>query len=91
MKRFVIGMLIVGSVVAAIVLITRKRSGSGTDDWGMFADDTYDRASTAASKMSDTAKDAASKVSDTAKDAASKVSQTAKDAASKVADTAKNA
>jgi gas vesicle protein len=90
MKRFVIGMLIVGSVVAALVLITRKRSGDG-DDLGRFAEDTLDRASTAASKVSATAKDAASKVTDTAKDAASKVSDTAKDAASKVTDTANNA
>jgi gas vesicle protein len=80
MKRFVIGMLIVGSVVATIMLITRKRSGSDADDWGRLAGDTYDRASTAASRMSDTAKDAASKVSETVKDATSKVSQTAKDA-----------
>ena len=79
MRRFVIGMLIVGSVVAAIVLITRKRSGDG-DDWGRFAEDTLDRASTAASKVSDTAKDAASKASATAKDAASKVTDTANNA-----------
>jgi gas vesicle protein len=91
MKRFLIGLLIVGSVLAAIALIARRRSGSGADDWDTFADDTYARGSKAASKVSDTAKDAASKVSDTAKDAASKVPDTAKDAAAKVSDTAKNA
>ena len=67
MRRFVTGILIAGGVIAAIVLIVRKRSGSGVDEWDSLAEDTVARASKVASKVSDTAKDAASKVSDTAK------------------------
>lgn len=98
MKRFIIGLLIVGTAIAAIALIVRKRSGSDVDEWDSFADDTFSRASTTAGKISDTVGEAASQVSDTAKKAASKVSDaasqasdTVKGAASKVSDTAKNA
>lgn len=91
MKRFFIGLLIVGSVVAAIALIVRKRAASDPEQWDSFAGDTYARASETASKMSDSAKDTVSKLSESAKDVASDVSDTAKDTASKVSDTAKDA
>jgi hypothetical protein len=91
MKRFVIGLLIVGGVIAAIALVARKRAGSRGDEWDTFAEDTFARASDATSQVTDSAKDAASTVTDTAKDAASKVTDSTKGAASKVSDTAKDA
>jgi gas vesicle protein len=91
MKRFIIGLLIVGGAIAAIALVVRKRAGSRGDEWDAFAEDTFVRASDAASTVADAAKDATSKVRDSAKGTASKVSDTAKDAASKVTDTAKDA
>jgi gas vesicle protein len=91
MKRFVMGVLIVGSVIAAIALVVRKRSRSGADQWDTFAEDTFARASTSVSKVSDAARDATADVSDTVKDATADVSDTAKDTASKVSKTAKDA
>jgi gas vesicle protein len=98
MKRFIIGLLIVGGVIAAVALIVRKRSGSDVDEWDSFADDTLSRASTGATKISDTVGEAASQVSDAAKKAASDMSDAAsdasgavKEAAGKVSDAAKNA
>jgi hypothetical protein len=91
MKRLVIGLLIVGGVIAAIALVARRRAGSRGDEWDAFAEDTFARASDAASTVTDSAKDATSTVADSAKDAASKVADTAKGAASKVSETAKDA
>ena len=91
MKRFVVGMLIIGSVIAVIALIVRRRSGSGAEEWDTFAEDTWARASTPVSTVTDTAEEGASSASDSAKDATSKVSETAKDAASKVPDAATQA
>ena len=91
MRKLLIGLLILGGVIAAIALI-KRRSGSGVDEWDSFAaDDPYARASTAATKATDVAKDAASTASQAAKDAASTVTKAAKDAASKATDAAKDA
>ena len=91
MKRFVVGLLIIGSVIAVIALIVRRRSGSDMDEWDSFAEDTWTRASSTATKIPEAAEDAGSQLSDTAKDAASKVSDTAEEAISEVSDAAKNA
>ena len=48
MKRFLIGLLIVGGVIGVIAVIVRRRSGS--DEWDSFAEETYGQASTSASK-----------------------------------------
>src|SRR5262245_43894656 len=64
MKRFVFGVLVIGSVIAVIALIVRRRSGSGLDDeWDTFAEDNYPQVPASATKVSDTAKDAASNAS----------------------------
>lgn len=80
MKRFVIGLLVVGGIIAAIALIIRRRSGSDLDEWDSFAGDTYTRASTSVTNLSESAMDAVSKGSGAAKDAASGVSEAAKNA-----------
>lgn len=69
MKKFFIGMLIVGGVIAAIAVIVRRRSGSGVDDWDSLAEDSYSRAPQSASRVADAAKESVSKAADAAKDA----------------------
>jgi colicin import membrane protein len=102
MKKFLIGLLIVAGALAVISMVAKRRSESGTDEWGSFADDSAARASKAtetvteaakdaASKVADTAKEAATKVTDATKEAATKATEASKEAASKVADAAKNA
>jgi hypothetical protein len=91
MKKLLIGLLILGGVVAAIAVI-KRRSGSGVDEWDSFAaDDVYARASTTTAKATDAVKDAAVKASDAAKGAASTATKAAKDATAKVTDAAKEA
>ena len=91
MKRFMVGMLIIGSAIAVIALIMRKRSGSADNEWDSFAEDTWTRASTSATKVPDAVEGAASDASDATKDAASKMSQASKDAASKMSEASKDA
>ena len=70
MRKLLIGLLILGGVIAAIAVIARRRSGSGVDEWGSFAgEDLYAQASKAATKATDAASKAASKATDAAKDA----------------------
>ena len=69
MKKFLIGMLIAGGVIAAVAVIMRRRSGSGVDDWDSLAEDSYSRASQSASRAADAAKDSASKATDAATNA----------------------
>jgi hypothetical protein len=57
MKKFLIGVLIVGGMIAAVAIIMRRRSGSGVDDWESLAEDSYSRASQSASRAADAAKD----------------------------------
>ena len=102
MRKLLIGLLILGGVIAAIAVI-KRRSGSGVDEWDSFAaDDVYAQASKTTAKATDgvkdaastatkTAKDATAKTADAAKDAATTTTKAAKDAATKAADAAKDA
>jgi hypothetical protein len=69
MKKFLIGMLIVGGMIAAVAIIMRRRSGSGVDDWDSLAEDSYNRASQSASSAADVVKDSVSKATDAATNA----------------------
>ena len=92
MRKFLIGLLILGGVIAAIAVISRRRSGSGVDEWDSFAPgDSYARAPNAAAKATDAVKDAATTASKTVKDAATTATKAAKDAAVKATDAAKDA
>ena len=91
MRKLLIGLLIVGGVIAAIAVI-RRRSGSGDDGWDSFAaDDVYAQASRAATKATDATKDAATTATRAVKDAATTASRAAKDTAVKATDAAKDA
>ena len=80
MRKLLIGLLILGGVIAAIAVI-KRRSGSSVDEWDSFATgDLYPQASEAATKATDTAKDAATTATKAAKDAATKATDAAKDA-----------
>ena len=91
MRKLLIGLLILGGVIAAIAVI-RRRSGSGDDGWDSFAaDDVYAQASKTVTKATDAAKDAATTATRAAKDAAVKATDVAKDAAAKANQAAKDA
>ena len=90
MKKLLIGLLILGGVIAAIAVI-KRRSGSGVDEWDSFADDVYTQASTTTAKATDAVKDAAAKATDAAKGAASTATKAAKEATAKATDAAKDA
>ena len=91
MRKLLIGLLILGGVIAAVAVI-RRRSGSGVDEWDSFAaDDVYAPASMTAAKATDAVKDAAAKATDAAKDATAKATGAAKDATAKVTGAAKDA
>jgi len=91
MRKLLIGLLILGGVIAAISVI-RRRSGSGEDGWDSFAaDDVYAQASKAATKATDAATDAASTATRAAKDTAVKATDLVKDAAVKASEAAKDA
>ena len=81
MRRLLIGLLILGGVIAAIAVISRRQSGSSVDEWDSFAaDDSYGQATTAATKATSAAKDVATKATSAAKDAATKATDAPKDA-----------
>jgi hypothetical protein len=91
MRKLLIGLLILGGVIAAIAVI-RRRSGSGDDGWDSFAaDDVYAQAPKTATKATDAAKDAGATATRAAKDAAVKATDVAKDAAAKANQAAKDA
>ena len=91
MRKLLIGLLILGGVIAAIAVI-RKRSGSGDDGWDSFAaDDVYAQASKTTAKATDAVKDAATTATKAAKDAATTVTKAAKDTATKATGAAKDA
>ena len=91
MRKLLIGLLILGGVIAAIAVI-RRRSGSGDDGWDSFAaDDVYAQASKTATKATGAAKDAATTATRAAKDTAVKATDVAKDAAAKANQAAKDA
>jgi gas vesicle protein len=102
MRKLLIGLLILGGVIAAIAVI-RRRSGSGVDEWDSFAaDDVYAQASRTTANATDAvkgaattattaAKDATTKTADAARDAATTATRSAKDATTKATDAAKDA
>jgi hypothetical protein len=91
MRKLLIGLLILGGVIAAIAVI-KRRSGSGVDEWDSFAaDDVYARAPRTTANATGAVKDAAAKASDAAKDAATTATKAAKDAATKATDATKDA
>jgi gas vesicle protein len=91
MRRLLIGLLILGGVIAAIAVI-KRRSGSGVDEWDSFAaDDVYAQGSTTTARATDAVKDAAPKATDATKDAATTATKAAKEATSKTTDAAKDA
>ena len=69
MKRFIIGMLILGGIIAAAAVIMKRRSGPDVS-WDEFARDTSARMSDAMSGGSEPAKDAADEAREVTKDAA---------------------
>ena len=89
MRKLLIGLLILGGVIAAIAVI-KRRSGSGADEWDSFAaGDTWGSKSVA--KATDAAKDTAAKATDAAKDAAAKATDAAKGAVTTATKAAKDA
>ena len=91
MRKLLIGLLILGGVIAAIAVI-KRRSSSGVDEWDSFtADDSYRQASNAAAKATDAVKDAATTATKAAKDAAAKATDAAKEAATTATKAAKDA
>jgi len=91
MRKLLIGLLILGGVIAAIAVL-RRRSGSGVDEWDSFAPgDPYAQAPDATAKATDAAKVATAKATKAAKDAAVKATDAAKDAATKANEAAKDA
>lgn len=91
MKRLLIGMVLLGGVIAVVALIARRRSGSGVDEWDSFAADPYSRATDSVSKAIDTATDSVSKAADAAKESVSDAADEVQTSASKAADAAKKA
>ena len=91
MRRLLIGLLILGGVIAAIAVI-KRRSGSGLDEWDSFAaDDVYAQASKTTATATDAVKDAATTATKAARDAATTVTKAAKDTATKATGAAKDA
>jgi hypothetical protein len=81
MRRLLIGLLILGCAIAAIAVISRRRSGSGRDEWDSFAaGDSYAQAPKAAAKATDAAKEVTAKARDAAKEVTAKARDAAKDA-----------
>jgi gas vesicle protein len=93
MRRFIIGMLILGGIIAAVAFVMKRRSASDAG-WDEFAQDSYSKVSDAATRGSQAAKDAATQVKEAAKDAAAQAKEAAKrapDKAKKLADQATEA
>ena len=68
MRKFLIGLLILGGVIAAIAVVSRRRSGSGVDGWDSFATEATEAAKDTATKATEAAKDTATKATEAAKD-----------------------
>ena len=64
MRKLLIGLLILGGVIAAIAVM-RRRSSSGVDEWDSFAPgDLYAQAPNATAKATDAVKDATAKATE---------------------------
>jgi hypothetical protein len=91
MKKLLIGMLLLGGVIAVIAVIARRRSGSTVDEWDSFAAETNGRTSDSVTKATDAATESISEVADAAKGSVSKAADAAQTSASKAAEAAKKA
>ena len=90
MRKLLIGLLILGGVIAAIAVI-KRRSGSGVDEWDSFAaDDVYAQASRTTANTTDAVKGAASTATSAARDATTKAADAARDAATTATRAAKD-
>lgn len=91
MRKLLIGLLILGGVIAVIAVI-KRRSGSGVDEWDSFAaGDTHAWGSKSVARATDAAKDTAAKATDAAKDAAAKATDATKGAVTSATKAAKDA
>jgi len=63
MKRFIIGLLVLGAIVAVVAAIMKRQSGSDMS-WDEFAQDTLTKASGAMSDATTKAKDTAAAAAD---------------------------
>ena len=73
MKRFIIGLLILGAIVAVVATARKRRSGSDVG-WDELASDTLAKESDSAEKALDTVTEAATDTKEAAADAANKAS-----------------
>jgi hypothetical protein len=76
LKRFIIGMLILGGIIAAAAFIMRRRSESEVG-WNELERDTSARMSDAVAGGSEAAKDAAVEAKEVAADAAAEAKEAA--------------
>src|SRR4029077_9250990 len=90
MKRFFIGMLILGGIIAAAAVVMKRRSGSDVS-WDEFARDTSARMSDAAAGGSETVTDAADRAKEVTTDAAAEAKKSAGRASDKAQDLAEKA
>jgi gas vesicle protein len=90
MKRFFIGMLILGGIIAAAAVFMKRRSGSDVS-WDEFARDTSARMSDAAAGGTESAKDAADEAKEVMTDAAAEAKDNAKHASDEAQDLAEKA
>jgi hypothetical protein len=63
MKRFIIGLLVLGAIVAVVAAIMKRRSGSDMS-WDEFGQDTVTQARDAANKAMPSATDASNEAAD---------------------------
>jgi hypothetical protein len=89
-EELLIGMLLLGGVIAVIAVIVGRRSGAGVDEWDSFAGDTDGRPAQSLSHATVVATESVSKVANPAKDSVSKAANATNESASKAADTAKD-
>lgn len=80
MRKFLIGLVILGGVIAAIAVISRRRSDAGVDGWDSLATDATDTAKDTAAKATEAAKDTVAKATEAAKNAATTATDATKDA-----------
>jgi gas vesicle protein len=85
MRRFIIGLLVLGAVVAVVAAIMKRRSGSEMG-WDELAQDSFTKASDTANKAIESATDVANDRGKAMSDAATEAKDAATDAADKAAD-----
>jgi len=60
MKRFILGLLILGAVVGAVVMIMKRRSAEELDEWAALSDEAASKIEEAATEAIEAAEDATS-------------------------------